>query len=513
MAINRIQGRKVIAHVRTEDTTGVRIDAGPHIGIVKHVFDGTLTGRLQVYIPFLGGDPENRDHQKIVQYASPFAGYTNLQSNPNEKSNETTSFETVRHSYGMWFTPPDVGVRVLVTFANGNPNNGFWFACIPNTKEHNQMGSSGGVSTTALVTDPQVKSLISGYSASYVPGVEVNGAKAQMDFVAINLAPHRVQTKILAEQGLLADTDRGIDGATSQRESPSGAFGITTPGRTYADQVTDDLLQRTTERPVAKTADIREKVKHGRKGGHQFIMDDGDADGNQRRVKLRSAAGHQLIMDDTTGMVYVSNSTGTNWIELTNDGQMLIYSASDITVRTGGDFNVKVDGNLNTEVNGNYNLKVRGNIKTEVANREDIITGTYGIGVTGKYSLNSAEGDVSIKASNAIGLTAGLAINLESGAASGWKTSGALLLDGDTIGLKSGAPGTPATPAVPTAFTLVDIKDTTKTGDIWKHEKASNSTAQSIMPKITTHEPYNSRVIRPLVSTTGKASRGPEPQG
>jgi len=112
MAINRKQGHKVIKGVRTEDASGIRMDSGPFIGIVKHVLDPTRSGRLQVYLPHLGGDPNSPSNQKIVQYASPFSGHTSYQEDATRNVNVTAGFETVRHSYGMWFTPPDIGVRV-----------------------------------------------------------------------------------------------------------------------------------------------------------------------------------------------------------------------------------------------------------------------------------------------------------------------------------------------------------------------------------------------------------------
>ena len=96
------------------------------------------------------------------------------------------------------------------------------------------------------------------------------------------------------------------------------------------------------------------------------------------------------------------------------------------------------------------------------------------------------------------------------GTGSGWLSSEPLLFEAPEIGLNSGAPGSAATitdPTVPQPFTLTDILDTAKIGDIWKHEVASESTAQSIIPKIPTHEPSDSLIIVPLVSTTGQPSK------
>ena len=529
MAINRKQGAKVIQSVRTEDAPGIRMDSGPFIGIVKHVLDPTRSGRLQVYLPHLGGDPENPNNQKIVQYASPFSGHTSYQTNPNRDANTRLGFETVRHSYGMWFTPPDIGVRVLVIFEASNANNGYWIACLPPVVEHNQLGSSGGVTVDKLEPDPQVDELIEAYGAQYAPGVEINGADlaslVSPNVLDFKKPPHRVQTKILANQGLLADPNRGIDDATTTRETPSGAFGITTPGRTYVDQATDDLLQRVVEEPDVDITQIKEKVDSGRKGGHQFIMDDGDVNGKQRRVKIRTAAGHQIIMDDTNGFVYISTSTGQNWIELSNDGQMFIYAANDISIRTQGNLNLKVGGDMNTEVDGNYNLKVRGDTKTETTNREEVVTANKDVDIALVYSTNTggninietatkfsikAGGNIAVDASGAIGLTAGSAMNFDAGAASGWKAGGELMFEAPEIGLNSGAPGSPAAitaPTVPAPFTLTDLNDTAIIDGIWKHEAASVSTAQTILPIIPTHEPYSSGTVTPLVSVTGNPSK------
>ena len=529
MPTSKRQGHKVLKSVRTEDASGLRIDAGPFVGIVKHVLDPTRSGRLQVYLPHLGGDPENPNNQKIVQYASPFAGYTNFQLDPKRDPNTKLEFETVRHHYGMWFTPPDVGVRVLVIFEAGNPNNGYWIACLPPVYEHNQTGSSGGVTADKLASDAQVDDLISGYNAQYAPALDVNGAAltsiTNQNIIDGLKPPHRIQTKILAEQGLLADPARGIDNASTIRETPSGAFGITTPGRTYIDQATDDYLQQVAANVQVDPSKLRERIDDGRKGGHQLIMDDGDVNGNQRRMKFRTAAGHQIVMDDTSGMVYISTSTGKNWIELTNDGQMYIYSEGDVTMRTGGNYNLKVDGDFNTEVNGNYNLKVRGDVKTEAVNREEVLTGNKDVDISGRYDTN-VTGNIDINTDAKFSMHAGGALALESGAnfgmisggemafdstgKCGWKAADNMDFEAPQIGLNTTTPPSPegiVEPTVPAPFTLADLNDTVKNGNIWQHAAPSASTQQTILPKITTHEPYDSRDVALFVSATGQPSK------
>lgn len=509
MAIHQRQSKKIIKNVRQEDAPGIRMDVGPHIGIVKHVTDPLRTGGLMVYLPFLGGDPDDVHNQRFVQYASPFFGHTNLQEGATRIPNEKNSYETVRHSYGMFFTPPDVGVKVLCIFVNGDANNGFWFACIPPSVEHNMLASAGGRSTgnNLLVNDPFVQSLITGYGAKYAPAVEYNAAADNAfgtDVLFNPIAPHRIQTKILAEQGLLGDTARGIDGEVTTRESPSGVFGITTPGRTFIDQTTDDYLQRVSVNPIADVTKIKERVDFGRKGGHQFVMDDGDKDGNARRVKMRTAAGHQIVMDDTNGFIYISNSTGKAWVELTNDGQMLMYLDKGASLRYKGDLNVKVDGDYNLDVSGNYNMNVAQQHKTESATREEIVTGTkqsdirqdFGQTVGGTYAV-----DVSAR----VGITAGdaLIINSLNG---GWEASSDLKFEASTIDLNSGPPAGPATPAVPSIFTKAALAEAQQASGVWS---ASGTQDPSIVTASPTHEPYNARltIVTPLVSSTGQPSK------
>jgi len=510
MAQHLRQSRKIIKNVRQEDAPGVRMDPGPHIGIVKHTADKLRTGGLMVYIPTMGGDPDDPNNQRLVQYASPFFGHTNFQQSGPNKLNSSNTFETARHSYGMFFTPPDIGVKVLCMFANGDANNGFWFACIPPAVEHNMTASAGGAvkNTVDVRDDPVVKALIDGYSAAYCPTVEYNGA-ADNAFSTSVLAnkrpPHRVQAKILAEQGLLGDPERGVDASTTTRESPSGVFGITTPGRTVVDQTTDDYLQRVTLDPVADPKKINELVEYGRKGGHQFIMDDGDKDNWSRRMKMRTAAGHQIVMDDTNGFIYISNSTGKAWVELTNDGQMLMYLEKGASLRYGGDLNVQVDGDYNLNVNGNYNLNVDNLHKTSVFQREEVVLGDKSSVVIGDTSL-TITGDLAIETINGeIGIIAANTMALKSGDG-GWDGGDFIHLQADAIHWNGPTPPEPVNTNVPDPFEVNTLPDTAKIGDIWTYGAADQL---SIVNSSPTHEPYGARssIVTPLVSKTGTPTK------
>ena len=59
MSSDKRLSKKVPDWARREDTAGVRIDSGPFIGIIKNNNDPIRGGRLQVWIPDLGGDEDN----------------------------------------------------------------------------------------------------------------------------------------------------------------------------------------------------------------------------------------------------------------------------------------------------------------------------------------------------------------------------------------------------------------------------------------------------------------------
>jgi hypothetical protein len=76
MAIDQRAGTKVIKSLRREEAGGARVDPYPYIGIVKNNLDPTRSGRLQIYIPDLGGDEKDQLNWRTVSYASPYMGYT-----------------------------------------------------------------------------------------------------------------------------------------------------------------------------------------------------------------------------------------------------------------------------------------------------------------------------------------------------------------------------------------------------------------------------------------------------
>lgn len=316
--------------------------AGPYIGIIMDNEDPTCMGRMRVWIANLAKTPpDNKSGWITVGYAPPFYGATNL------KSSSTPDQSNTSQSYGMWFVPPDIGVQVLVMFVNNDPRQGYWFACVPNQLMNHMIpgiAQRGATSTNAPDRNP-----ITEYNKQAVK--EFTTQEAIYSDTA-KTPPHLVQASILSNQGLAQDDARGPSMSTVRRETPTGVFGISTPGR---------VLQRLSDR---FDSGLQYRTVTSREGGHQFVMDDGDALGQSQGIRLRSAKGGMVLINDTIGSVYVINQEGSAWVELTANGRIDVYGKGSINVHSQQDINLTADNDINILASNNFNV-VASNINTE----------------------------------------------------------------------------------------------------------------------------------------------------
>lgn len=359
MAIERRLGTKPPQWANKDASSGIKLDSGPYIGVVKNNIDPARSGRLQVYIPDLGGDENNVQNWRTVGYASPFFGTTF-----QPEATKETAYDKVQHTYGMWAVPPDIGNEVLCTFVAGDPGRGYWFACIGPTKNlsHSMVPAVGAVTSGELdketVKSEIVKNALAQPTSPTLPGAEFNQndpANIAEGYLQNKKAVHEYQAKVLIDQGLDKDPIRGAISSSSQRETPSQVFGISTPGRPLKDPADDpEYITKLAQNEI----DEKDYAVRARKGGHTFVMDDGDAiSGKDQLVRLRTAGGHQLLMNDTERIMYLANSDGSVWMEFTGTGQVHLYTGAGINIRTDGDFNLHVDGNMNVHTKGAFNLK------------------------------------------------------------------------------------------------------------------------------------------------------------
>lgn len=182
---------------------GVRIDAGPYEAIVKNVVDPARHGRLQVYIPELGANdtsastqnPDDPTFWRTVSYATPFYGVVNPNTGKNSQQSEQNSFGYTKQSYGMWFVPPDPGTTVLVMFVNGDPNRGYWFACVPDGTNHFMVpglaSSESNTDTTSTPSTTDIATAKTQLSASITSAVS-----SSIPSAVTNSIPNAVSTAV-----------------------------------------------------------------------------------------------------------------------------------------------------------------------------------------------------------------------------------------------------------------------------------------------------------------------------
>ena len=346
------------SQIRLSGTTAeYKADAGgksnnistPVIGIVKSTIDTTRTGTIKVYIAALGGsDPEDSSNWVPVRYMSPFWGSTTPIGNASDYGDYINS----AHSYGFWATPPDINAEVICLFVNGKLNQGYYIGSIPKIGYTHMTPAMG--SSSAVVPNNTEAATYGG--ATRLPVVEINNANPKTKDSPTQFdSPrpvHSYQAGILNLQGLIRDNVRGTIASSSVRESPSNVFGMSTPGRPIFKNGSDDAKAATTASNATDTTQFQVKA---RRGGHSFVMDDGDIAGNDQLIRLRTATGHQITMSDDGETLFIIHANGLSWLELGKGGTIDAYATNSINLRTQGDFNIHADQDINMHAGRNIN--------------------------------------------------------------------------------------------------------------------------------------------------------------
>jgi putative chitinase len=309
-------------------------------------------GSLEVAL--IKGVVNNIDKQSetyVVRYLSPFYGVTSLRY----EGTNSGDFNDVQKSYGMWMVPPDVGTRVMVIFIDGDPNQGYWFGCVQDMYQNHMVPGIAASKQTVLTKEQERK-----YGTNLLPVAEFNKQTQGLE----NPNPNKLGKPVhpfadrLLAQGLLLDSTRGITSSGARREVPSQVFGISTPGPLDTS-------------PGAKRGQVGYAEKRSapvsRLGGSTFVMDDGDTNGQNELVRIRTRTGHQILLHNSQDLIYIANSKGSAWVELTSNGKIDIYAHDSISIHTERDFNFRADRDINLEAGRNINIRSLGNMETNVA--------------------------------------------------------------------------------------------------------------------------------------------------
>jgi hypothetical protein len=378
---------------------------GPFLAKVINYLDSTYMGMLEVELLRPGGATGGTGQFRNVSYLSPFLGQTGVDYIVPENS-----YNGTQKSYGFWMVPPDVGTTVIVFFINGNPKYGYWIGCV---QDENMNFMLPGLASTENTVETGQQTDMDGRKgrvpvAEYNKAIQANNTSKDSSQIEKPVHPFK---DILDNQGLLLDDTRGITTSSARRDLPSAVYGISTPGPV-------DKQGGAPQGPVGKVDNQIPNAYVSRLGGTQIIMDDGDdkflrklspsegppeyasveqdeTDGDVTRphnelVRIRTRTGHQILLHNSEDLIYISNSRGTSWIELSSDGKIDIYAQDSISVHTGADLNFFADRDINFEAGRNINIKATERYQSESGTDYNVVVGGDGkITVAGKFDLNS----------------------------------------------------------------------------------------------------------------------------
>jgi hypothetical protein len=452
------------------DRGGMPTEMGPFIGVVTNNIDPTRAGRLQVWINQFGasnpdGSPDLTDPStwRTVSYIPPFYGST-----PHSGTDQGVgTFTGNQQSYGIWFTPPDLGTEVICFFIEGDPNQGYYIGCVPNVSVNHMIPAVGASRRYELANGPQ-DSYFRG--ATQLPVTEINTENTAISenprFFDQPKPVHSVVAGIMMQQGLIRDTVRGPITSNSQRESPSSCYGMVTPGKpVYQSGISDLEIKNRLERGELTPEDIQ---VISRQGGHSIVMDDGNLEGKDSLVRIRTAKGHQITMSDDGDCFYIIHANGQTWLEFGKQGTVDVFSTNSVNVRTQGTINLHADRDINMFAGGAINMK-----STTFKVQADATLDLIGTGTMTLYSKNL------------IGIKSDGSLNLKNTSAGSWDAGSSMNLKAGCISLNSGGGAPVNTPSNLRDLSLADTKFVPDQG--WTVEFGKLKT---IVTRAPTHEPY-----------------------
>lgn len=317
--------------------------------IVKDNTDKMGMGRIRVYIPQFGGDPNDENTWFLANYMSPYAGQTNPYSNTKGGKTEAES----QDSYGVWMNSYHLENEVTIAFVNNDRSKAI------------VMGAQFGQNMTASIAGyPSNRSTGGTIGGVHPPTVEYNKRDEDINPRKPERPTRELLTNQLWKQGLLQDFQRGQVDTSPMRDLVPQFKSFKTPsGSVFA---IDDG-----------------KLDQGGAG-----TPGGTSSGNGY-TRFRTSNGTQVLMNSKCGYIYMNSKDGSSWMQIANNG-IQIYTKGDLNSRTMGDYSQRSDATHNVEVMGNINTRVVGNLTIETdAGYDSNVTGEHLETSAGKHSSNA----------------------------------------------------------------------------------------------------------------------------
>ena len=398
---------------RKSDNAVRPADPGIYVGRVIGHLDQTFMGGLNVSL--LRANANGSDWDEIgqslqCQYASPFAGQT-----PLHQAGSDNTFASSQQSYGFWAVPPDIGTKVIVLVVEGRKDFGFWMACVPDAFTNFTVPDGR---TSTYLNELGQKLPVGEYNKAITsPDGETQPTKylkpVNTDFV-----------ERLNRAGLITDDVRGLTTSGARRELPSTVFGMNTPGP----------FDKRTNAPLYQHGENETEFYKARLGGSSIVMDDGDdkflrkghpestpfeyADiekttdtGDVTRpanelFRIRTRTGHQILLHNTEDLIYISNSKGTSWIEMSSNGKIDVYAQDSVSVHSENDINFTADRDINLTAMENMNISAGKELAVDAG-------GSYGVSAQNEIAFN-AGANVSLTGQDGIALYGNTKVSITS---------------------------------------------------------------------------------------------------
>jgi hypothetical protein len=220
-------------------------------------------------------------------------------------------------------------------------------------------------------------------------------------------------------------------------------------------------------------------------------MDDGDLEGNDNLIRIRTAKGHQITMSDDGNCFYICHANGQTWVELGQEGTLDVFSTNSINLRTQGTVNIHADEDINMYAGKKINIKS----KESSSIQSD---GAMDVACKKELTLFSSV-NLGIKSKGV------LALKGTTGTFDGGST---LSLKGGTLNLNGGATGDITTPRGITKTKMPSATFNNSTG--WT---VSATGLESIVTRAPTHEPYpyhNQGVAASVNLQNGQTTASPD---
>jgi predicted chitinase len=468
---------------------------GPFLAEVTNHLDPTYMGSLEVaLIKGVTSSTKLQGETYVVGYLSPFSGNTSIRY----EGTNSSDFNDVQKSYGFWAVPPDIGTTVMVIFIDGDPNQGYWIGCVQDIFQ-NHMTPGIAASKQTAITDEQRRK----YGTDYLPVAEFHKKSKGLD----NPNPERFAKPVhpfadrLLQQGLLLDTVRGVTSSSARREVPSAVFGISTPGPL------DDS-------PGARRGKIgyegNTQAPVSRLGGTTFVMDDGDVNGQNELVRLRTRTGHQILMHNSHDLIYIANSQGTAWIEMTSNGKIDIYARDSVSIHTEQDFNFRADRDINLEAGRNIHIRAGKNMETNITGyhyltvdkeqkiyirgtKDETVGDVVKLTVANNYNVNTS-GDILQTSAKSFNISGEGNVNIATASMMNLGANGNIRVSGSRIDLNGPAAQAPSmaeSAVTPPDLPLFKLPNRVPSAGWSNKNFYKTEDLKSIMQRVPTHEPWD----------------------